>query len=80
MVIEQAGYGVVWRGQKSWNGVAILARDCEPIVTSMELRGTATTGCNLHPLISDLSPCDPSVAKAVLSTARAATAEIDYFR
>ena len=38
-VIEQAGYGVVWRGQKSWNGVAILARDCEPIVTSMELRG-----------------------------------------
>ena len=26
--IEKAGYGAVWRGQKSWNGVAILARGC----------------------------------------------------
>jgi exodeoxyribonuclease III len=25
--LEKAGYGVAWRGQKSWNGVAILARD-----------------------------------------------------
>ena len=24
--IEKAGYGAVWRGQRSWNGVAILAR------------------------------------------------------
>jgi exodeoxyribonuclease-3 len=24
--IEKAGYGAVWRGQKTWNGVAILAR------------------------------------------------------
>src|SRR5690348_5249303 len=24
--IRDAGYGVVWHGQKSWNGVAILAR------------------------------------------------------
>ncbi len=29
--IEQAGYGAVWRGQKTWNGVAILARKAEPI-------------------------------------------------
>ena len=28
--IEQAGYSAVWRGQKSWNGVAILARGAEP--------------------------------------------------
>ena len=28
--IEKAGYGAVWRGQKSWNGVAILARDLRP--------------------------------------------------
>jgi hypothetical protein len=39
VVIEQAGYGAVWRGQKSWNGVPILAPDCEPIVTSTELPG-----------------------------------------
>jgi exodeoxyribonuclease-3 len=37
--IEKAGYGVVWRGQKTWNGVAILARGCEPIVTRRELPG-----------------------------------------
>jgi exodeoxyribonuclease III len=37
--IEQAGYGAVWRGQKSWNGVAILARGCAPIVTRTQLPG-----------------------------------------
>lgn len=31
--IERAGYGAVWLGQKSWNGVAILARGQEPLVT-----------------------------------------------
>ncbi len=39
--IEQAGYGAAWRGQKSWNGVAILARGCDPIVTRTELPGDA---------------------------------------
>jgi exodeoxyribonuclease III len=39
--IEKAGYGAVWRGQKTWNGVAILARGCEPIVTRRELPGDA---------------------------------------
>ena len=28
--VRGAGYGVIWHGQKSWNGVAILARDAEP--------------------------------------------------
>ena len=28
--IREAGYGVIWHGQKSWNGVAILARACDP--------------------------------------------------
>jgi exodeoxyribonuclease-3 len=37
--IDKAGYGAAWRGQKSWNGVAILARDCEPVVTRTELPG-----------------------------------------
>ena len=39
--IEKAGYGAVWRGQKSWNGVAILARGSEPIVTRTDLPGDA---------------------------------------
>ncbi|ULJ72192.1 exodeoxyribonuclease III [Rhizobium gallicum] len=37
--IEAAGYGAVWRGQAAWNGVAILARDGEPILTRAELPG-----------------------------------------
>lgn len=28
--IRDAGYGVIWHGQKSWNGVAVLARGREP--------------------------------------------------
>jgi exodeoxyribonuclease-3 len=28
--IKDAGYGVIWHGQKSWNGVAILARGTQP--------------------------------------------------
>jgi exodeoxyribonuclease-3 len=31
--IRDAGYGAVWQGQASWNGVAILARHAEPVVT-----------------------------------------------
>jgi exodeoxyribonuclease III len=37
--IHKAGYGAIWRGQKTWNGVAILARDAEPVVTRMQLPG-----------------------------------------
>ncbi len=29
--IERLGYGSLWHGQKSWNGVAILARGAEPV-------------------------------------------------
>jgi exodeoxyribonuclease-3 len=37
--IEKAGYGAVWRGQKTWNGVAILARNAEPVPTRTALPG-----------------------------------------
>ena len=37
--IGKAGYGAAWRGQKSWNGVAILARGGEPVLTRSELPG-----------------------------------------
>ena len=37
--IKEAGYSAVSRGQKSWNGVAILARGVEPIVTHTALPG-----------------------------------------
>src|SRR5258705_5860489 len=37
--IAKAGYGAVWRGQKTWNGVAILARKAEPVLIRTELPG-----------------------------------------
>jgi exodeoxyribonuclease-3 len=39
--IRRAGYRAVWRGQKTWNGVAILARGSEPVTTRNELPGDA---------------------------------------
>ncbi len=37
--IENAGYGSIWHGQKSWNGVAILSRGSEPVETRRGLPG-----------------------------------------
>src|SRR5690606_21150064 len=37
--LAEAGYGAVWRGQRSWNGVAILARGRAPILVRDELPG-----------------------------------------
>ncbi|WP_150303631.1 exodeoxyribonuclease III [Pseudomonas saliphila] len=31
--INNAGYGAIWHGQKSWNGVAILAKGADPLET-----------------------------------------------
>jgi exodeoxyribonuclease-3 len=37
--IDKAGYGAIWHGQKSWNGVAILARGQAPAETRRGLPG-----------------------------------------
>jgi exodeoxyribonuclease-3 len=37
--IEKAGYGALWQGQARWNGVAILAKGCEPVETHRGLPG-----------------------------------------
>ena len=44
VALRRAGYEAVWRGQKTWNGVAILARGMKPVLTRSELPGdTADT-------------------------------------
>lgn len=43
--IEDAGYGAIFHGQKSWNGVAILARGATPVETR---RGLAGDPADLH--------------------------------
>jgi exodeoxyribonuclease-3 len=37
--IAAAGYGALWHGQKSWNGVAILARGGQPVESRRGLAG-----------------------------------------
>ena len=37
--INEAGYQAIWHGQKSWNGVAILARGVAPIEVGRGLPG-----------------------------------------
>lgn len=39
--IHDAGYGAIWRGQTSWNGVAILSKGVDPIETRRGLPGAA---------------------------------------
>ena len=37
--LRDLGYKAVWQGEPSWNGVAILARDREPVLTRLNLPG-----------------------------------------
>jgi exodeoxyribonuclease III len=39
--LKKAGYSAVWRGQKTWNGVAILSRRSQPVLTRSALPGDA---------------------------------------
>jgi exodeoxyribonuclease III len=39
--IRKAGYHAVWKGERSWNGVAILARGREPVMIRETLPGDA---------------------------------------
>ena len=40
--LRRAGYGAVWCGQKTWNGVAILARRATPVLIRKMLPGDRT--------------------------------------
>ena len=67
--MEKAGYGAVWRGQKSWNGVGILARGGEPVVTRAALPGDSdgrTRNHNRHECtcLTVVGVCNARVANA----------------
>lgn len=42
--LRALGYHAVWKGEPRWNGVAILARDAEPVVTRRCLPGEPADG------------------------------------
>ncbi len=37
--LRDAGYGALWKGQRAWNGVAILAKGADPVEIRRELPG-----------------------------------------
>ena len=37
--LRELGYSGVWLGERSWNGVAILTRECDPVLTRSSLPG-----------------------------------------
>jgi exodeoxyribonuclease-3 len=37
--LEKAGYGAIWQGQSSWNGVALLGRNTTPVESRRGLPG-----------------------------------------
>jgi exodeoxyribonuclease-3 len=39
--LSAVGYGAVWHGERSWNGVAILGRQTDPVLTRIGLPGNS---------------------------------------
>src|SRR3954464_14645698 len=39
--LRALGYDAVWNGERSWNGVAILARGSTPVLTRSQLPGNS---------------------------------------
>jgi exodeoxyribonuclease-3 len=39
--LRTLGYEAVWQGERSWNGVAILSRNCSPVLTRSTLPGNS---------------------------------------
>lgn len=42
--LAEVGYAAVWRGERTWNGVAILAKAAEPVLTRSSLPGDEADG------------------------------------
>jgi exodeoxyribonuclease III len=42
--LRSLGYRAVWQGERSWNGVAILARNQDPVLTRSSLPGNPQDG------------------------------------
>lgn len=57
--IEAIGYKALWNGQKSWNGVAILARGAMPLEVRRELPGDAEDSHSryIEALVNDILIC-----------------------
>jgi Endonuclease/Exonuclease/phosphatase family len=71
--LRDAGYGAVWRGQRTWNGVVILAEDAAPILIRDELPGDPE---DTHPcLVADLEAHQRPIEATSCDFAKACSAE-----
>ena len=72
--LRDAGYGAIWHGQKSWNGVAILARGEKPTETCRGLPGdpaiciAAISRRRSMACSSDASTCPTAIRHPVRSS------------
>ena len=58
--IHAAGYGALWKGQRSWNGVAVLARGVDPVESRRVLPGDAKDDQARYLVPTDFDIYDPT--------------------
>jgi exodeoxyribonuclease-3 len=57
--VQASGYQALWHGQKSWNGVAILARDVQPVEIRKVLPGDPDDSNSryIEAMVNDVHVC-----------------------
>jgi exodeoxyribonuclease-3 len=57
--IKEAGYNAIWHGQKSWNGVAIMARNVQPVEIMRVLPGDEEDNHSryIEAMVNDIHIC-----------------------
>ena len=76
--LRDAGYGAIWHGQKSWNGVAILARGANPTETGRRLPGDLENSQSSY--IEQLPASSPAASNcrtAIRRSDRSSTSSLD---
>jgi len=66
--LRSLGYEAVWQGERSWNGVAILARNHTPVVTRTSLPGKSDP--NLKDSHSKVRPSEDHQARYIEAAVR----------
>ena len=56
--LRALGYEAVWQGERSWNGVAILARNQVPVLTRTSLPGNSEGHFSEHRFSANRNPAD----------------------
>ena len=63
--VREAGYGVVWHGQKGFNGVAVLARGADPVERQRGLPGEPEDDHSRYLEVEVETPAGPLVVASI---------------